>query len=184
MKKPAFRSIALIVCLVCPAAAQAQQSASFKLQEFAINNGGHPADGLTLASASFRLSFGALGEGFSAAGLSSPARRMDACFVATYAPPGEVENLRLSDATTLNWDPERSVGRYNLYRGLLSAFPGGTYGSCQQSAIIGETATDAANPVSGQGFFYIVTAENRLAEEGTKGFDSSGSELPNPAPCP
>jgi hypothetical protein len=33
------------------------------------------------------------------------------------------------------------------------------------------------------GFFYLVTVENRLSEEGTKGFDSGGGERTGSA-CP
>jgi hypothetical protein len=36
----------------------------------------------------------------------------------------------------------------------------------------------------GQGYFYLVTAKNLIAEEGIKGRASSGSLRANPAPCP
>jgi hypothetical protein len=32
--------------------------------------------------------------------------------------------------------------------------------------------------------FYLVTGENRLGEEGTKGRTSTGAERVNPTPCP
>jgi hypothetical protein len=41
-----------------------------------------------------------------------------------------------------------------------------------------------AVPDPGQGFFYLVTARNRLAEEGTKGSTSAGVPRSNAFPCP
>ena len=38
--------------------------------------------------------------------------------------------------------------------------------------------------VAGACLFYLVTARNRLGEEGTKGYRSPGIERPNDAPCP
>jgi hypothetical protein len=38
------------------------------------------------------------------------------------------------------------------------------------------TATDPASPPPDSIYFYLVTAENRLGEEGTKGYSSSGVE--------
>ena len=59
-----------------------------------------------------------------------------------------------------------------------------TYGNCEQSQIEG-TTTDDADPVpQGQGHFYLVTAENLIAEEGIKGHSSALVEHANPAPCP
>ena len=84
--------------------------------------------------------------------------------------------------TTLVWDPERSVGTYNLYRDLLSVLPG-SFGECLQSSITGETATELDTPPTGQGWFYLITAKNRLGEEGT-GTERSGAQRPNSSPCP
>jgi hypothetical protein len=84
----------------------------------------------------------------------------------------------------MTWDPERSVGAYEVYRDALTTLPGGGFGTCFASGLTSEAATEAATPVAGQGWFYLVTARNRLGEEGTKGFQTSGAERPNPAPCP
>lgn len=47
------------------------------------------------------------------------------------------------------------------------------------------TRSTDANPVSvGEGFCYLITAENLIAEEGTNGYSGSGAERGNPAPCP
>lgn len=52
------------------------------------------------------------------------------------------------------------------------------------SRIEGEQWSDPLAPSAGTGFFYLVTARNRLDEEGPKGFQSLGVEEPNPDPCP
>ena len=76
------------------------------------------------------------------------------------------------------------MGHYNLYRDLVSNLSGLDYGECDQYELPDESATDT-DPVSvGDGFFYLVTVENRLGEEGTKGRHSDGSERPNPNFCP
>ena len=48
------------------------------------------------------------------------------------------------------------------------------YGNCEQQEITGETTTDTDTPPGGDGYFYLVTAENRVDEEGTKGTDGEG----------
>jgi hypothetical protein len=163
--------------------AHAQTSASHKLVEWTVNAGGDPRDSAFAASASHRIRLDAIGQGATAAGLSSASFHLDSGFIAGYPPPGEVLNVRWTDSTTLAWDPERSVGFYELYRDLLGTLPGG-FGSCFQAAIAGETWTDATIPSPGTGVFYLVTATNLLAQEGTKGFQTSGIERSNPSPCP
>ena len=118
-------------------------------------------------------------------GLSSASYSMGGGFGEAYPPPGEVANLAfLSDDQTLEWDPEKSAGIYNLYRDLLSGLSGDP-GQCHESSIASATTTDTDVPVSaGDGFFYLVTVENRLGEEGTKGFDSGAGERGNSSPCP
>ena len=76
---------------------------------------------------------------------------------------------------------DTSTGVYNLYRDPLSSLSGLGFGACQQLDLPTETATDVDVPSAGVGFFYLVTAENRLAEEGTKGFRSNGIERGNAA---
>ena len=164
--------------------ALSQSSANFKLSEQVLNAGGNPSGGTVLSSPSFRISLDAIGDSVTGAALSSSAWRMDAGFVSGYPPPGEVLGLRFGPGrTTLLWNAERSVGSYNLYKGSLFAFLP-DYGVCTQSGLTAETATDAAVPPAGAGAFYLVTARNRLAEEGTKGFASSGVERSHGVPCP
>lgn len=164
--------------------ALAQTSASHRLTESVFNGGGDPWNGASGASASHRVKLDAVGDGLIAVGLSSASFHMDGGFVDVYPPPGEVAHALFSSKTTLVWDPEKSIGHYSVYRDSMGVLSGGGTGTCLASNLLSETATDAATPVAGTGFFYLVTARNRLLEEGTKGERSSGLERPNPAPCP
>lgn len=177
------RSPGKLLLLLAAAPALAQQSASFKLEESTLNEGGSPSGGAFPASASFAVSLDAIGGAVHLAGASSTSYNVDAGFAIAYSPPGETLNLTFTSKTTLAWSPEKSVGDYNVYRGLLSSLPGG-YGACLASNVPGEAITDSATPPAGEGFFYLVTAENRIEEEGTKGLDSLGVERTNATPCP
>ncbi len=93
-----------------------------------------------------------------------------------FPPPGEVTGLLFSDKQTAGWDPESSVGSYRLYRDLMSNLLGLGFGQCEQQGLTSETISDTDPVPVDDGFFYLVTALNRLTEEGTKGFRSSGIE--------
>jgi hypothetical protein len=173
------RSI-LLAAFASASAAMAQSSASFEIKAQAFNAGGQPA---TVASADFQIRLGSLGDSLAAVSLGSASFGVDSGFGLSFSPPGEVTGVRFDDHVTLAWNPEKSTGAYNLYRNLLSAISPG-FGACSQSNLPGETASDADLPGAGAGFFYLVTAENVLAEEGTKGFQSSNVERANAAPCP
>ena len=154
-----------------------QQSASYILEEHTFNAGGHSEGGGILTSASFRISLTSLGDRAAAAGLSSASFQIDSGFTTGYPPPGEVQNLRLlADGETLQWNVEPSIGSYNVYRDLISNLTGLGYGSCEQEARTEEAAIDTDPVPLGEAYFYLVTAENRIAEEGTKGFDSGAME--------
>ena len=101
--------------------ARAQTSASYRLQESVLNAGGHPAQGAVLSSPSFRVKLDALGDGVLGSALASPSFRMDGGFVGAYPPPGEVRGDRFASKTLLVWDPEKSVGTYDVYRGSLAS---------------------------------------------------------------
>jgi hypothetical protein len=161
----------------------AQASAGYKVTESTFNNGGDPSNGSFAASSGYHVRLDALGGVTADRGLSSPGYHADGGFVAGFPPPVEVLNLKWTSSSTMVWDPEKSVGSYALYRGLVSTLPGG-FGTCLQSNLISETANDPAIPPFGAAWFYLVTARNALAEEGTKGHRSDGLERPNPAPCP
>lgn len=178
-----------VVCLlaflaVMAGTAMAQQSANFKLEEHTFNAGGHP-DGSVPASPNAQLTLGSVGQGATFQILSSASFAMEIGFSGSFPPPGEVSNLRFIDATTVMWDAERSVGSYNLYLGtVLNPFDP-FYGTCQTSGIMTETTTVSAVPMSpGDALFILVTAQNRINEEGTKGTNDTGSERDNSNPCP
>src|SRR5262245_42023227 len=162
----------------------AQTSASYKLTEFTFNSGGDPLNGSFASSANFRIRMDSLGDPIGAQGpIGSASFHLGSGFAGSYAPPGEVKNLRFASQTLLNWDPEASVGKYSLYRDLVSTLPG-SFGSCLQPALPAETFTDAGAPPANQAWLYLVTARNLIQEEGTKGFRSNGIERGNPSPCP
>jgi len=137
-------------------------------------------------SASFKISLDAIGDGVTRRGLSSPGYRMQAGFVPVYPPPGEVHGLRLlGDKETLFWNPEPSVGTYNLYAGSLDGLTGSDdYGTCLEWELTGTATTDSTDLTPGDGRIYLVTAKNRLAAEGTKGWRSGGQERPANPSCP
>ncbi len=56
--------------------------------------------------------------------------------------------------------------------------------TCEESGIHGETVDDTDTPATDDGYFYLVTVENRIGEEGTKGSDSDGNRRANVAACP
>ena len=149
-----------------------------------LNAGGHPRDGTILASANYRISLDAVGDSIAGIALGSASFQMDGGLVTQFPPPGEIRAMRFADKQTLEWDVERSVGAYNLYRDLLSVL-GAEFGTCQQPGL-GEATATVADPVpTNDGYFYLATAVNRLDEEGTKGYrGDDGSERPNTDPCP
>ena len=179
-----LRTILPVLLLAAAAPAWAQHSASFRLEESVFNAGGHPEGAVTPGSASFRLTLGAIGDAVALLDLTSTSYSLDGGFVASYPPPGEVLNVRFIDPSALVWDAEKSTGAYNLYRGDVTDPWAPTYGICMDAGLATETAMVTDVPATGQALFILVTAENLLSEEGTKGSDSVGIPRPNPAPCP
>lgn len=162
--------------------ASAQTSASYKLSETTVDDGGDPRNAAILTAAHFHIGLDSVGDTVVRAALTSASFRIDAGFVGRYPPPGEVAGFAFSNKTTLGWNPERSVGKYEVYRGQLSSLPG-TYGACFAAGLTVETVAAGSNPAPGQGYFYVVTARNRLGEEGPKGYRSDGTVEGNPSPC-
>lgn len=171
-------------CLLETGAALAQESASFTLSESVLDAGGHPQDGVSLSSGNFRVSLHSVGEGVGAPSLTGVSFMMQAGFAPALRPAGEVANVRFFGASELVWDPEPSVGEYALYRGVVTRPFDPGYGECAESGIVSETAIDPTSPPIGGSFFYLVTARNRLREEGTKGAGSDLTDRPNSTPCP
>ena len=175
--------IAIALSLIVPALSHAQTSASYKLTEWTLNAGGDPRGGVSASSASFRVRLDAIGDPVAGGAAASASFRAGAGFVGNYPPPGEVRGFAFTDKISMVWSPDGSIGSYDVYRDSLSTLPGG-FGACFTSGSSVEAAVDAGAPSSGSGWFYLVTAKNRLGEEGTKGIQTSGAERSNAAPCP
>lgn len=156
--------------------ALAQSSASYKLEEHVMNAGGHPINGSVMGSSSYRVTLDSIGDALAGTEMSSASYGMGSGFGSAYPPPGETDGLLFSDHDTLIWNAERSAGTYNLYRALMTDLLGAGYGECFAPGLAGTTGTDAGTPPASDGWFYLVTAENRLGEEGTKGWDSGATE--------
>ena len=183
MRARAIRIVVLVGLLgalaVCPAAAQT--SASYKLQEASFSNAGDPVNGVILASAHYHIKLDSVGEGLAASSLSSASFHADGGFVGPYRPPGEASGVRFTNPTTLQWDAEPSAQWYQVYS--ATSLPG-TFGACLAGGLTATSLVDASTPSVGSRLYYMVTARNRLREEGTKGFGSTGAERTNTLPCP
>ena len=179
-----MKRVFLVLLLVAALPAWAQQSASYRLDEHVVNAGGHPANGVELTSPSYRISLDALGNAVAGGVLAGPSYHVEGGFVPAYPPPGEVPALLFTGRDDLEWGHERYVGHYNLYRDPLAALPGLGYGVCRDHHLGSAAYNDPDLPGTGDGLFYLVTAVNRLGEEGPKGWDHAGTPRTNPSPCP
>ncbi len=176
----------LLAALACAGTAGAQSSPGYRLTEHTLNAGGHPAGGQVPRSAGYRITLDAIGEIAVRARLSGPSFRLEGGFASAYRPPGEVRRLLFrADRESLSWDPEPSVGNYALYRDMVDVPGRGAFaGACLRSGVVETTAPDAAIPPAGALFRYLVTARNRLGEEGSAGRASGGTERPLTESCP
>ena len=176
--------LAVLIATFAVPTSLGQTSASYSLEEATLNAGGRPQNSSSPSSASYGISAEAIGDFVVSRGLSSASYVSDASFLVAYPSPREVLGLDIAaDKQTVTWQPEPSVGRYNVYRGALTGISGLTYGDCLQQDLATETTSDTDLPPLADGFYYIVTAENRLHEEGTKGDRSDGIERQGTA-CP
>ena len=131
---------------------------------------------LMLCSAAFGgLDSPPLGDSAVTLSLSLPSLGGDAGFPTGYPLPGEVTGLLFRDKVSLHWDPEESVGVYNLYRDLVSNLTAPGFDGCEQQDLPSTMATDSTAVPAGDGYFYLVTAENPFG--GTP-------ERANSPPCP
>ena len=168
---------ALLICIALLALAGptlAQTGVTYRLEEHTLNAAGHPDGGSLMTGASYQITLDAVGDSIAAYALMGSTFSMDAGLVPAYPPPGQVSGLLFTTETDLEWAAEGSLGDYNLYRDLMSNLTGLGYGACEQQGISGTTTTDSDAVPTSDGFFYLVTAMNSLAEEGTKGFQASG----------
>lgn len=174
-----------LLLLLTASIATAQESARFKLTEHAQNSGGSPVSGVITSSARYRVDPSSLGDSATRHALRGVRFTSEAGFSLAYRPAGEVKQLLFAaDHRTLRWLPEPSVGHYHVYRDPIGALSGLGYGTCLTSAVRTATYDDPSTPSSGAGYFYLVTAANRLHREGSKGRSSAGTLRGNPTPCP
>jgi hypothetical protein len=177
-------ALAAWVTLGATVGLHAQSSPGYRLEEHVLNAGGRPAETIVASSPGFRLSLESIGDSLARRPQSGGAYRLDSGFVSGHRPPGEVMGLGfLVDQSTLTWSPEPASSAYNVYSGPLTGLPG-TYGMCAVARVAGTSWSDAATPPPASGVFYLVTGENGLWEEGTRGFASNGVERINASACP
>lgn len=149
-----------------------QSSENYDIEQSTFNSGGNPSP--ILSSLNYRMTLDSVGEGIVAVGVGSDSYEMETGFPSLYPPPGEVLNLLFTDKITLTWDAERSACGYYLYRGELVDLPF-SYGSIVKPLITETYTTDEETPAPGGSFFFLLTAVNRIGEEGPKGSNSSGT---------
>lgn len=180
----ALGALIAAVLQVAGGIAFAQSSASYRLTGQVLNAGGRPEQGFVSSSPLYRLGVESIGGDFSGVPQSALSYRLAGGFALLGAPPGEVTGLEfLGDEVTLRWSAEPRSMAYNVYRGALAMPPGG-FGICAHARVEETFVLETQDPPVGAGFFYLVTGENLLREEGTKGYASDGTERANPAPCP
>jgi len=88
------------------------------------------------------------------------------------AVPPEVSGAAFSDSTTLAWGSATGADFYQVYRGDLSRLATGAPGRCHGFQVNATSFETLPEPGSGDGFFYLVTAESTADGEGTPGLDS------------
>jgi len=163
-------------------AARAQSSPSYLLREHCFNSGGAPSGGLVVGSASYRISIASVGEPLADLASSSGSTTADAGLTTTLRPPGEIGGVHFGDDGWLAWDAEPSAGTYTVYRDAVGGLPGG--GDCVAQGLLVPVYTAGDSPSPGEGWFYLVTVDNRLGEEGTPGHASDGTPRGGLAACP
>ena len=109
-----MRRAIVLAALLTSGFVLAQTSTNFTLEEYTLNSGGTPSQGVDPTSVSFSITLASMGDGVVATGLASSSFGMDVGFDVAYPPPGEVGGLLLTDKQTLVWSAEPSAGVYDL----------------------------------------------------------------------
>ncbi len=94
-------------------------------------------------------------------------------------------NRSATGSTSLSWSAVTTADDYQILRGALSSLNGSDYGACVAQGIFGTTFDDPASPAAGQGFFYLVQAQNLDCGAGSLGLQSNDTTRvdSNPAAC-
>ena len=103
--------------------------------------------------------------------------------LAVAAPPGEVTGDRIDQASNLTWSPAAGADDYNVYRGDIAWLASRIGAECHGDEIAGTSFATPANPATGRGYFYLITAESTAAGEGTPGNDTNGTPRPLRGSC-
>jgi len=103
------------------------------------------------------------------------------------AVPEEIAAFTMTSKTAFSWSsaPTYANTTYNVLRGDLDKLPVGPGAdeTCAVPSTTGTTGSDAATPVSGKGFWYLVRETVTGCGTGTYGFRSGGTERISTA-CP
>jgi hypothetical protein len=100
--------------------------------------------------------------------------------------PGEVLNLRFETKDRIVWDVEPAAVEYHIYRDLVSNLSYASFGVCRddlEANRMDDQLEDFENPMTGQTFFYLVTADDGGMGQGTLGY-ATGAERSNFNACP
>jgi hypothetical protein len=100
--------------------------------------------------------------------------------------PGDVTLERWLDKQTLPWLAEPSAVEYHVYHDTLDSLGYDWFGTCRDDLDGDRTDTELTvsdDPASGVGWFYLISAEDALGEEGSLGM-AAATERSNFAPCP
>lgn len=178
-----FYASGLAAALLLVSLAHGQSSTSYRLEERTFNAGGRPEDGIVATSASFAVTLDSIGDPFTPRLMSGATIRLVPGPVWVFPPPLEVSGLVWTAADRLIWEPAGSADSYNVYRDGLAAVAS-SGGACQQADVPSTSYDALADPARGAGFFYLVTANNRLHEEGGRGVRSDGTARPATPTCP
>jgi N-acetylneuraminic acid mutarotase len=96
-----------------------------------------------------------------------------------------VQVTRIGSTAQLTWSAAEDTDAYAVTRGDLASKGVGQYGTCLSNEVYATTFDDPVVPAAGQGFFYLVQAQNLDCGAGSLGTDSE--EVPrtnvNPLAC-
>lgn len=100
------------------------------------------------------------------------------------SPPGSPLPLLFHSPSALSWEDASAAGAaaYHVYRATLTDARNGSYGDCYAADVMGPGIAVPESPAVGQGWAWLVTAVNPVAE-GPAGTASSGVPRVPTTPC-